>query len=191
MEALSDSLLKLGSNEVKVSVIHKGIGEISENDVLLAAASRAIIIGFNVRPNLKARKLAESEKVDIRLHNIIYDVINEVKLALEGLLEPEKSEEILATVEVRQTFKVPKIGMVAGCYVLDGKIVRNNKVRLLRDGFVVFDGSINALKRFKDDVREVEQGFECGISLENYNDIKVGDIIESYTIVETKRKLEH
>jgi translation initiation factor IF-2 len=191
VEALSDSLLKLGSNEVKVSVIHKGIGEISENDVLLAAASRAIIIGFSVRPNLKARKLAESEKVDIRLHNIIYDVINEVKLALEGLLEPEKSEEILATVEVRQTFKVPKIGMVAGCYVLDGKIVRNNKVRLLRDGFVVFDGSINALKRFKDDVREVEQGFECGISLENFNDIKVGDIIESYTIVETKRKLEH
>jgi translation initiation factor IF-2 len=190
VEALSDSLLKLGSSEVKVSVIHKGIGEISENDVLLAAASQAIIIGFNVRPNLKARKLAESEKVDIRLHNIIYDVINEVKLALEGLLEPEKSEEILATVEVRQTFKVPKIGMVAGCYVLDGKIVRNNKVSLLRDGFVVFDGIINALKRFKDDVREVEQGFECGISLENFNDIKVKDIIESYKIVETKRKLE-
>ena len=164
--------------------------KLSENDVLLAAASRAIIIGFSVRPNLKARKLAETEKVDIRLHNIIYDVINEIKLALEGLLEPEKSEEILATVEVRQTFKVPKIGMVAGCYVLDGKIVRNNKVRLLRDGFVVFDGSINALKRFKDDVREVEQGFECGISLENFNDIKVSDIIESYTIVETKRKLE-
>lgn len=190
VEALSDSLLKLGTNEVKVSVIHKGIGEISENDVLLAAASNAIIIGFNVRPNLKARKLAESEKVDIRLHNIIYDVINEVKLALEGLLEPEKKEEVLATVEVRETFKVPKIGMVAGCYVLDGKVVRNNKVRLLRDGFVIFDGHINALKRFKDDVREVEQGFECGISLENFNDIKVKDIIESYTIVETKRKLE-
>lgn len=190
VEALSDSLLKLGTSEVKVSVIHKGIGEISENDVLLAEASNAIIFGFNVRPNLKARKLAESEKVDIRLHNIIYDVINEVKLALEGLLEPEKKEEILATVEVRETFKVPKIGMVAGCYVLDGKVVRNNKVRLLRDGFVIFDGHINALKRFKEDVREVEQGFECGISLENFNDIKVKDIIESYTIVETKRKLE-
>ncbi len=190
VEALGDSLLKLGTNEVKVSVIHKGIGEISENDVLLAAASSAIIFGFNVRPNLKARKLAEIEKVDIRLHNIIYDVINEVKLALEGLLEPEKKEEVLATVEVRETFKVPKIGMVAGCYVLDGKVVRNNKVRLLRDGFVIFDGHINALKRFKDDVREVEQGFECGISLENFNDIKVSDIIESYTIVETKRKLE-
>jgi translation initiation factor IF-2 len=190
VEALGDSLLKLGTSEVKVSVIHKGIGEISENDVLLAAASNAIIFGFNVRPNLKARKLAESEKVDIRLHNIIYDVINEVKLALEGLLEPEKKEEVLATVEVRETFKVPKIGTVAGCYVLDGKVVRNNKVRLLRDGFVIFDGHINALKRFKEDVREVEQGFECGMSLENYNDIKVSDIIESYTIVETKRKLE-
>jgi translation initiation factor IF-2 len=190
VEALSDSLLKLGSNEVRVSVIHKGIGEISENDVLLAAASDAIIIGFSVRPNLKARKLAQSESVDIRLHNIIYDVINEIKLALEGLLEPEKSEEVLATVEVRQTFKVPKIGLIAGCYVLDGKIIRSNKVRLLRDGFVVFDGSIMALKRFKDDVREVESGYECGISLENFNDIKVGDIIESYRIVETKRKLE-
>ncbi|MBL8017915.1 MAG: translation initiation factor IF-2 [Ignavibacteria bacterium] len=190
VEALSDSLLKLGTSEVKVSIIHKAIGEITEYDVLLAAASSAIIVGFGVRPNLKARKLAEAEKVDIRLHNIIYDVINEIKLALEGLLEPEKSEEVLATVEVRETFKVPKIGTVAGCYVLDGKVVRNNKVRLLRDGFVVFDGSINALKRFKDDVREVEQGFECGMSLENFNDIKVGDIIESYTIVETKRKLE-
>ena len=189
VEALSDSLLKLGSNEVRVSVIHKGIGEVSENDVLLAAASGAIIIGFNVRPNLKARKLAQAEKVDIRLHNIIYDVINEVKLALEGLLEPEKSEEVLATVEVRQTFKVPKIGLIAGCYVLDGKISRGNKVRLLRDGFIIFDGNILSLKRFKDDVREVESGYECGISLENFNDIKVGDIIESYRIVEIKRKL--
>jgi translation initiation factor IF-2 len=190
VEALSDSLLKLATSEVKVSIIHKAIGEITEQDVLLASASSAIIIGFNVRPNLKARKLAEAEKVDIRIHNIIYDVINEVKLALEGLLEPEKKEEILATVEVRETFKVPKIGTVAGCYVADGKIVRNNKVRLLRDGFVIFDGNINALKRFKDDVREVEQGFECGISLENFNDIKIGDIIESYTIKEIKRKLE-
>ena len=189
VEALSDSLLKLGTNEVRVSVIHKGIGEVSENDVLLAAASGAIIIGFNVRPNLKARKLAQAEKVDIRLHNIIYDVINEVKLALEGLLEPEKTEEDLSTVEVRQAFKVPKIGLIAGCYVLDGKIRRGNKVRLLRDGFVIFDGNLLSLKRFKDDVREVESGYECGISLENFNDIKVGDIIESYTIVETKRKL--
>jgi translation initiation factor IF-2 len=189
VEALSDSLLKLGSSEVKVSVIHKGIGEISENDVLLAAASRAIIIGFNVRPNLKARKLAQTEKVDIRLHNIIYDVINEIKLALEGLLEPEKQEEVLATVEVRDTFKIPKIGFVAGCYVLDGKISRGNKVRLLREGFVIYDGNILMLKRFKDDVREVEAGYECGISLENFNDVKVKDIIESYKIVEIKRKL--
>ena len=189
VEALSDSLLKLGSSEVKVSVIHKGIGEISENDVLLAAASRAIIIGFNVRPNLKARKLAQTEKVDIRLHNIIYDVINEIKLALEGLLEPEKQEEVLATVEVRDTFKIPKIGLVAGCYVLDGKISRGNKVRLLREGFVIYDGGILMLKRFKDDVREVEAGYECGISLENFNDVKVKDIIESYKIVEIKRKL--
>ncbi len=189
VEALSDSLLKLGSDEVKVSVIHKGIGEVSENDVMLAAASGAIIIGFNVRPSLKARKLAQAEKVDIRLHNIIYDVINEVKLALEGLLEPEKTEEILSTVEVRQTFKVPKIGLVAGCYVLDGKITRGNKVRLLRDGFVIFDGNVLALRRFKDDVKEVESGYECGLSLENFNDVKVGDILESYRIVETKRKL--
>lgn len=189
VEALSDSLQKLETPEVKVKVIHKGIGEISENDVLLAAASSAIIIGFNVRPNLKARKLSQSEKVDIRQHNVIYDVINEIKLALEGLLEPEKSEEVLATAEVRQTFKIPKIGMVAGCYVLDGKLARGNKVRLLRDGFEIFNGSILSLRRFKDDVREVEAGYECGLGLENYNDIKVGDVIESYRIVETKRKL--
>jgi translation initiation factor IF-2 len=189
VEALSDSLLKLGSSEVRVSVIHKGIGEISEHDVLLAAASGAIIVGFNVRPNLKARKLAQAESVDIRLHNIIYDIINEVKLALEGLLEPEKSEEVLATVEVRQTFKVPKQGLIAGCFVLDGKISRGNKVRLLREGFVAFDGGILSLKRFKDDVREVEAGYECGIGLESFNDVKVGDVIEAYRIVETKRKL--
>lgn len=189
VEALSDSLLKLGSNEVKVNVIHRGIGEISENDVLLAAASSAIIFGFNVRPNLKARKTAQTEKVDIRLHNIIYDVINEVRLALEGLLEPDKEEKILATVEVRNTFKVPKIGLIAGCYVLDGKISRSNKIRLIRDGMVVFEGNILSLKRFKDDVREVESGYECGIGLENFNDLKVGDVIESYTIIEIKRKL--
>ncbi|MCX7877465.1 MAG: translation initiation factor IF-2 [Ignavibacteria bacterium] len=190
VEALSDSLLKLGSDEVKVNIIHKAVGEISEQDVSLAIASKAIIVGFNVRPNLKARKLAQTEKVDIRLHNIIYDVINEIKLALEGLLEPDKKEEVLATVEVRETFKVPKVGTVAGCYVADGKISRNNKVRLIRDGLVIFEGNINALKRFKDDVKEVEEGFECGISLENFNDIKVGDVIEAYTIIEMKRKLQ-
>lgn len=190
VEALSDSLLKMGTNEVKVNIIHKAIGEISEQDVSLATASNAVIVGFNVRPNLKARKLAQIQKVDIRFYNVIYDVINEIKLALEGLLEPERKEEVLATVEVRETFKVPKVGTVAGCYVADGKISRNNKVRLLRNGLEIFKGNINALKRFKDDVREVEEGFECGISLENFNDIKVGDLIEAYTIVELKRKLE-
>ena len=189
VEALSDALLKLETPEVKVRVIHKGIGEISENDVLLAAASGAIIIGFNVRPNLKARKLSQTEKVDIRQHDIIYNVINEIKLALEGLLEPEKSEEVLSTVEVRETFKIPKVGVIAGCYVLDGKLARSNKVRLLREGFEIFNGNILSLKRFKDDAREVEAGYECGLGLENFNDIKVGDIIESYKIVETKRKL--
>ncbi len=189
VEALSDSLLKLETSEVKVRVIHKGIGEISENDVLLSAASNAIIIGFNVRPNLKARKLAEVEGVDIRIHNIIYNVINEIKLALEGLLVPDKKEEVLATVEVRDTFKVPKIGVIAGCHVVDGKISRSNKVRLLREGLTIFDGGIISLKRFKDDVRDVDAGFECGVGLENFNDIKVGDIIEAYKIVEIKRKL--
>lgn len=188
-EALADSLAKLATNEAKVRIIHKALGQISESDVLLAEASSAIIIGFSVRPNLNARKLAEKNMVDIRIHNIIYKVIDEVKLALEGMLEPELSEEITATVEVREVFKIPKIGNVAGCYVQDGKIIRNNKVRLVRDGFVIFDGNILSLKRLKDDVREVESGYECGIGLENFNDIKVGDIIEAYKIVETKRKL--
>lgn len=189
VEALSDALMKLSTSEVKVRVIHKGVGGISESDVLLAAASRAVIIGFHVRPNLNARRLAEKEEVEIRLYNIIYDAINDVKNALEGLLAPTVSEEVTATVEVRETFKIPKVGMIAGCYVKDGTIVRNNKVRLVRDGIVVYEGSIASLKRFKDDVREVAEGFECGIGLEGFNDIKVGDIIESYKIVETKRKL--
>ena len=188
-EALADSLAKLATNEAKVRIIHKALGQISESDVLLAEASSAIIIGFNVRPNLNARKLAEKNIVDIRIHNIIYKVIDEVKSALEGMLEPEITEEITATVEVRDVFKIPKIGNVAGCYVQDGKIIRNNKVRLVREGFVIFDGNILSLKRLKDDVREVESGYECGIGLENFNDIKVGDIIEAYKLVETKRKL--
>ncbi len=189
VEALSDSLMKLSTDEVKVHVIHKGVGAISETDVLLAAASGAIIIGFNVRPNLNARRLAEHEKVDIRSHNIIYNAIDEVRNALEGLLAPTVTEEITATVEVRETFKVPKIGTIAGCYVTDGTITRNNKIRLVRDGVAVFEGGIASLKRFKDDVREVEQGFECGIGLENFNDIKVGDVIEAFKLVETKRTL--
>ena len=188
-EALADSLHKLTTSEAKVTVIHKALGQISESDVLLAEASQAIIIGFNTRPNLNARKLAEKAKVDIRGYNIIYNVIDEVRLALEGLLEPELSEEVTATIEVRQIFKVPKIGNVAGCYVQDGKVNRNNKIRLLRDGLVIFEGNILSLKRIKDDAREVESGYECGIGIENFNDIKVGDIIEAYKIVETKRKL--
>jgi translation initiation factor IF-2 len=189
VEALSDSLMKLSTQEVIVRVIHKGVGGISESDVLLAAASNAIIIGFHVRPNINARKLAENQKVDIRLYNVIYDAINEVKAALEGLLSPLLSEEVVASVEIRDTFKVPKVGTVAGCYVLEGTISRNNKIRLIRDGIVIFEGEIGTLKRFKDDVREVDAGYECGLNLNNFNDIKVGDIVEAYKIVETKKKL--
>jgi translation initiation factor IF-2 len=189
-EALSDSLMKLSTDEVKVQVIYKGVGGISESDVLLAMASSAVIIGFHVRPNLKARQLAQHEDVDIRIYNIIYDAINDVRKALEGLLAPTVTEEVTATVDVRDVFKISKIGTIAGCFVRDGKIIRNNHVRLIRDGIEVFDGTIASLKRFKDDVKEVEQGFECGISLENFNDIKNADIIEAYKTVETKRKLE-
>jgi translation initiation factor IF-2 len=189
VEALSDSLMKLSNEEVKVKVIHRGVGGISESDVLLAAASDAIIIGFHVRPNLNARKLAETQQVDIRLYNIIYDAINEVKAALEGLLSPILSEEVTATVEVREVFKISKVGTVAGCRVQEGKIQRNNKVRLIRNGIVIYEGDILALKRFKDDVREVDEGYECGISLVNYNDIKAEDVIEAYKVVETKKKL--
>ncbi|MBN1399101.1 MAG: translation initiation factor IF-2 [Bacteroidetes bacterium] len=189
-EALSDSLMRLSTKEVKVQVISKGVGGISESDVLLAMASSAVIIGFHVRPNLKARQLAQKEDVDIRIYNIIYDAINEVRNALEGMLAPTISEEVTATVDVRDVFKISRIGTIAGCHVRDGKITRNNHVRLVRDGVEIFDGTISSLKRFKDDVREVEQGFECGITLENYNDIKNGDVIEAYKTVETKRKLD-
>ena len=189
VEALSDSLMKLSNEEVIVRVIHRGVGGISEGDVLLAEASNAIIIGFHVRPNLNARKLAENQKVDIRLYSVIYDAINEVKSALEGLLSPIISEEICGSVEVRETFKVPKAGTVGGCYVLDGKISRSNKIRLIRNGIIVCEGEIGALKRFKDDVREVDAGYECGLNIANFNDIKVGDTIEVFKIVETKKKL--
>ncbi len=189
VEALSDSLMKLSNEEVIVKVIHKGVGGISESDVLLASASNAIIIGFHVRPNLNARKLAETQNVDIRLYNVIYDAINEVKSALEGLLSPVLSEEVTATVEIRDTFKIPKFGTIAGCYVQDGKITRNSKVRIVRDGIVIHEGEIASLKRFKDDVREVDSGYECGLNIANFNDIKVGDTIEAFKIVETKKKL--
>jgi translation initiation factor IF-2 len=190
VEALADSLLRLSTPEVQVSVIMKSVGEISESDVLLATASNAIIVGFHVRPNLKARKLAEREGVDIRTYQIIYDAVNEIRLALEGMLKPEQKEVITGTVEVREIFKISKIGVVAGCYVQDGKITRNDKVRLLRDGLEVFTGTISSLRRLKDDVREVEQGFECGVTLDNMNDMKEGDVIEAFKMVEVKRKLE-
>jgi translation initiation factor IF-2 len=189
VEALSDSLMKLSNEEVIVRVLHKGVGGISESDVLLASASDAIIIGFHVRPNLNARKLAETQKVDVRLYNVIYDAINEVKSALEGLLSPVISEEVVATLEVRDTFKVPKFGTVAGCYVQEGKISRNNKIRLIRDGIVIQEGEIASLRRFKDDIKEVDAGYECGLNIANYNDVKVGDVIEAYKFIETKKKL--
>ncbi|WP_161889167.1 translation initiation factor IF-2 [Pontibacter russatus] len=189
VEALSDSLLKLSTPEVQVSIINKGVGAISESDVLLASASDAIIIGFQVRPSVNARRLAEQEQIDVRLYSIIYDAINEVKDAMEGMLAPTLKEEITGNAEVRDVFKITKVGTIAGCMVTDGSIQRNSKVRLVRDGIVVMDGEILALKRFKDDVSEVRQGFECGISLKNYNDIQEGDVIEAYTEKEVKRTL--
>lgn len=189
IEALSDSLLKLSRDEVRIQIIHKGVGDINESDVMLAYASSAVIIGFQVGITSKAKKLAETESVDIRIYNIIYDCINEIKLALEGLLTPEIKEDITATVEIRKVYKISKMGNIAGCYVLNGKISRNDKVRVLRDGFPIFNGYISSLKRGKDDVKEVDTGFECGISLEGFNGIEVGDIIEGYKVIEMKRKI--
>lgn len=189
IEALSDSLIKLSTEEIHVNVIHKAVGAISESDVLLAAASNAIIIGFQVRPSVNARKLAEKEEIEIRLYSVIYDAINEVRDGIEGMLAPEQKEEITATAEVRETFKISKVGTIAGCMVKEGKLTRNAKVRIIRDGIVVYTGSLGSLKRFKDDVKEVLAGYDCGLNIDGYNDIKVGDVIESYTIVEIKRKL--
>ena len=172
-----------------MNVIHKAVGQISESDVMLAAASNAIIIGFQVRPSADARKTAEREEVDIRLYSIIYDAIEELKAAMEGLLSPEIKEEITATLEIRETFKISKVGTVAGCMVKEGKIARSNKVRLIRDGIVVYTGDLASLKRMKDDVKEVASGFECGLNIANYNDIKVGDIIEGFVEVEVKKTL--
>ena len=190
IEALSGALQKLGTAEVSVSIIHTGAGAISESDVLLASASDAIIIGFQVRPTAQARKLAENEEIDVRLFSVIYDAVDEVRDALEGLLSPEIKEQIMGSVEVREIFKVSKVGTIAGCYVTDGKIDRNNPLRIIRDGVVIYDGEIGALKRFKDDVKEVSSGYECGISIRNYNDLKVGDSFESYKMTEEKRTLD-
>jgi translation initiation factor IF-2 len=172
-----------------VNVIHKAVGQISESDILLAAASNAIIIGFQVRPSFSARKLAEKEQIDVRLYSIIYDAINELKDAMEGMLSPEMKEEIVATLEILEVFKITKVGTVAGCIVRDGKLTRSTRVRVIRDGIVVYTGNLESLKRFKEDVREVVSGFECGLNIENFNDIKVGDVIEGYQEVEVKKKL--
>ena len=188
--ALSDSLLKLSTPEVQVNVIHKSVGQITESDVLLATASNAIIIGFQVRPSMGARKLAEQEQIDIRLYSIIYTAINELKDAIEGMLSPEIQEKIVANLEVRETFKISKVGTIAGCMCLDGKMGRQTNVRIIRDGIVVYTGKLASLKRFKDDVKEVVMGQDCGLNIENFNDIKVGDIIEGYEEIEIKRTLK-
>lgn len=189
VEALSDSLLKLSTEKIQVNIIHKSVGQVTEGDVLLASASNAIIIGFQVRPSASARKLAENEEIDMRFYSIIYKAIEEIKSAMEGMLAPEFEEKIVCNVEVRDVFKITKVGTVAGCYVLDGKITRNTKIRLIRDGIVVYSGDLGSLKRFKDDVKEVATGYECGLNIHNFNDIKEGDIIEGYENVEIKRKL--
>ncbi|MBL7980256.1 MAG: translation initiation factor IF-2 [Flavobacteriales bacterium] len=189
VEALTDSLLKLTTEQIKVNVIHRAVGPIAESDVLLATASNAIIVGFQVRPTPGARKLAESEEIDIRMYSIIYDAIEEIKQAMEGMLAPKEVEKVTGTAEVREVFKISKVGTVAGCYVLDGKIERKHKVRLIRDGIVVYTGDLDALKRFKDEVKEVSHGYECGLSIKNFNDIKVGDTVEAFTIEEVKRTL--
>lgn len=189
VEALSDSLIRLSTEEIQVNVIHKAVGQISESDVTLAAASDAIMVGFQVRPSVAARRIAEKEGVDIRLYSIIYDAIDEVKAAMEGMLSPEIKEEITANVEVREVFKITKVGTVAGCMVKEGKIKRSNKIRLIRDGIVIYSGDLGSLKRYKDDVKEVAFGYECGLNINNYNDIKVGDIIEAFEQVEVKKTL--
>ena len=189
IEALSDSLEKLSTDEIKVNILQKSVGQISESDVMLAAASDAIIIGFQVRPSLQARKLAETEQIDIRLYSVIYKAIEEMTLAMEGMLSPDVEEKIVCNIEIRETFKISKVGTIAGCMVLDGKLNRKTGIRIIRDGVVVYTGVLSSLKRFKDDVQEVQKGFECGLSIENYNDIKVGDIVEGYDEVEVKRSL--
>ncbi|MGL4332667.1 MAG: translation initiation factor IF-2, partial [Bacteroidales bacterium] len=189
VEALSDSLIKLSTEEIQINVIHKAVGQISDSDVVLAAASNAIIVGFQVRPSVSARRLAEKEGVDIRMYSIIYTAIEELKDAMSGMLSPEIKEEITATIEIREVFKITKVGTVAGCMVKEGKVKRGNKARLIRDGIVVYTGELASLKRFKDDVKEVNFGYECGLNLVNYNDIKVGDIVETYEEVEVQRTL--
>jgi translation initiation factor IF-2 len=189
-EALADALAQLSTNEVQVEVVHRGVGAITESDILLARASGAVIIGFHVRPDNNARAAAEREGVDIKLYRIIYEAVADVRAALEGLLRPEEREVVTGEAEVRETFKVSRIGTIAGCYVRSGVINRQHRVRVIRDGVEVFDGTIASLRRFKDDVREVKDGFECGIGVENFNDLKVGDVIECYRTESVARSLE-
>jgi translation initiation factor IF-2 len=189
VEALTDSLQKLSTEKIQVRIIHKGVGQISESDVLLASASDAIIIGFQVRPSSSARKLAETEEIQIKLYSIIYKAIEDVREAMEGLLSSKIEEQIVGTAEIREVFKITKVGTVAGCYVLDGKLSRNNKIRLIRDGIVIYTGELGSLKRFKDDVKEVARGYECGLNIDRFNDLKVGDNIESFEEVEVKQTL--
>jgi translation initiation factor IF-2 len=188
-EALATSLQKLSTAEVKVNIIHTGVGAITESDVNLSVASKAVLIGFNVRADAGARKLIESSGVDVRYYNIIYEAVDEVKAALGGMLAPEKKESAIGLVEVREVFRISKVGAVAGCYVLDGMIKRGSKIRLLRDDVVVHSGELDSLKRFKDDAKEVKAGFECGLSLKGYNDIEVGDLLEVFEVVEVARTL--
>jgi translation initiation factor IF-2 len=189
VEALADSLMKLSTDQIQVNVIHKGVGQISESDVMLASASDAIIVGFQVRPLASVRKLAEQEEIDIRTYSIIYDAIDEIKSAMEGMLAPTFEEKVVCNVQIREVFKISKVGTIAGCMVTDGKITRNTKVRVLRDGIVIHTGELESLKRFKDDVKEVLKGYECGLNIANFNDIKEGDIIEGYERIEVKGKL--
>jgi translation initiation factor IF-2 len=188
VEAMTGSLIKLSKEEVQVNVIHSAVGQISESDVLLAAASNAIIVGFQVRPSAGARRLAESEEIEIRLYSIIYDAINDIKDAIEGMLEPVMKEEIVCSVEVLETFKISKVGTIAGCIVREGKLTRNTSIRVIRDGIVIYTGRLGSLKRYKDDVKEVTNGMECGLNIESFNDMRVGDIVDGYEQVEVKRK---
>lgn len=190
VEALTDSLQKLSTDEIHINILHKGVGPITESDVLLASASDAVVIGFNVRPGTSAKEIADREEIEIRNYSIIYDAINDVKEAMEGMLSPELKEQVTGNIEIRETFKVSKVGTIAGCMVLDGKVTRNSKIRLIREGVVIYDGELASLKRFKDDVKEVTKGYECGLNIKNYNDIQVGDIIEAYETVEVKKKLK-
>ena len=189
VEALTDSFQKLSTDEIQVNIIHKGVGDITESDVLLASASDAIVIGFNVRPMGNARDIADKEEIDIRIYSIIYDAINDLKDAMEGMLSPEMKEEITGTAEIRETFKISKIGTIAGCMVTSGKVFRNSQIRLIRDGVVVYTGLLASLKRFKDDVKEVSKGYDCGLQIKNYNDIKIGDIVEAFQEIAVKKTL--